>query len=389
MAPSNRSPNRDNYPIMKGHVLFMREGTSVWRHLGNVPMFQYKPTTTTLDHFSAMEGIKHKDLIVVLTKGGEIKLRMDEFTDANMALNLMGDVHGVPAIAAFQIFTITAANNALNTETITIDGKVYTFQTVLTNVNGNVLIGVDKAATLANLSAAINLGAGAGTLYAASTTLHPTVSANGLSPLTVTAKTAGTAGNALATTDTVTNGSWGAATLTGGTNEDLTGDLTVSIFTENTIRGALRFYATNEIGPKWDFDFPGVDILPSGTTDLIGDTFGEIEITGDVVPVSGVYGTGTQLNVARAPQNLPNQTPYIVGTAKVGVTLTANEGVWRFMTAYAYQWKKGGVDIVGAVNRAYTPVIGDVGGILTVAVTAINATGSNTALSDPTVAVAA
>jgi hypothetical protein len=108
-----------------------------------------------------------------------------------------------------------------------------------------------------------------------------------------------------------------------------------------------------------------------------------------VVPVSGVYGTGTQLNVARAPQNLPNQTPYIVGTAKVGVTLTANEGVWRFMTAYSYQWKKGGVDIVGATNRAYTPVVGDVGGILTVAVTAINALGSNTALSDPTVAVAA
>jgi hypothetical protein len=101
-------------------------------------------------------------------------------------------------------------------ETVTIDGKVYTFKTALTDVDGNVLIGASFATALANLSAAINLGAGAGTLYAASTTLHPTVVGNGASPLVVTAKISGAGGNAITTTETGANLSWGGATLSGG-----------------------------------------------------------------------------------------------------------------------------------------------------------------------------
>jgi hypothetical protein len=41
--------------------------------------------------------------------------------------------------------------------------------------------------------------------------------------INVTALTAGAAGNAIATTDTVTLGSWGASTLVGGSNDDGTG----------------------------------------------------------------------------------------------------------------------------------------------------------------------
>ncbi len=63
----------------------------------------------------------------------------------------------------------------LNTETITVDGKAYTYQDTLTNVDGNVHIGADAEASLDNLVAAINLGAGAGTDYATLMTLHPTV----------------------------------------------------------------------------------------------------------------------------------------------------------------------------------------------------------------------
>lgn len=114
--------------------------------------------------------------------------------------------------------TLTLVGTPLNSETVTIGGKVYTFQTVLTNVNGHVLIGATLSASLANLGAAINLGAGAGTTYAAATTLHPTVSA--LPPigsaLLVYAKVGGVAGNLIATTETLTNGSFGAATLLGG-----------------------------------------------------------------------------------------------------------------------------------------------------------------------------
>lgn len=68
--------------------------------------------------------------------------------------------------------TVTLSANPANGNTVTIAGVTYTFQTVLTNVAGNVLIGVDTTATIANLVAAINLGAGSGTTYAAATT-HP------------------------------------------------------------------------------------------------------------------------------------------------------------------------------------------------------------------------
>jgi hypothetical protein len=119
-------------------------------------------------------------------------------------------------IQASGILTLVA--NPLNTETVTIDAKVYTFQTVLTNVDGNVLIGATASDSLDNLLAAITLGTGSGTLYAAATTPHPTVSALILTALTmrVVALIGGPGGNLIATTETLTSGSFGAATLGGG-----------------------------------------------------------------------------------------------------------------------------------------------------------------------------
>ncbi|KKM07594.1 hypothetical protein LCGC14_1732380, partial [marine sediment metagenome] len=60
-------------------------------------------------------------------------------------------------------------------ETVTIGSKTYTFQGTLTNVDGNVHIGANALASLANLRDAINLWSGAGTNYASSMTLHPEV----------------------------------------------------------------------------------------------------------------------------------------------------------------------------------------------------------------------
>jgi len=114
--------------------------------------------------------------------------------------------------------TLTFAGNAGNGETVTIGAKTYTFQTVLTDVNGNVFIGASASDSLDNLIAAIMLGAGSGVSYAAATTLHPTATAVAGTgdTLVATAKTGGTGGNALVSTSTVTGGTWGAVTLTGG-----------------------------------------------------------------------------------------------------------------------------------------------------------------------------
>jgi hypothetical protein len=117
--------------------------------------------------------------------------------------------------------TLTATANFANGETVTTGTKTYTFQTVLTNVDGNVLIGATASDSLDNLIAAINLGAGSGTVYAAATTANGFVSA-AAGPgdtMIATALVSGTQGNTIATTETAANASWGAATLTGGAGD--------------------------------------------------------------------------------------------------------------------------------------------------------------------------
>lgn len=122
--------------------------------------------------------------------------------------------------------TLTLTGNALNTETVVIGAKTYTFQTALTNSDGNVLIGADASASIDNLIAAINLASGAGTTYAASTTRNAYVSAaaGAGDTMVVTARFAGVEGNLVTTTETLTNGSWGGATLASGS-----GSLTLAI----------------------------------------------------------------------------------------------------------------------------------------------------------------
>lgn len=121
--------------------------------------------------------------------------------------------------------TLTASVNFSNAETVTLGSKIFTLQTTLTNVDGHVKIGATLTASLLNLKNAINATGGvSGTDYAAATTEHPTIeaTASNATTLSVRAKLGGTAGNALASTETATSASFGAATLTGGTNSTVT-----------------------------------------------------------------------------------------------------------------------------------------------------------------------
>lgn len=85
--------------------------------------------------------------------------------------------------------------------------------------------------------------------------------------------------------------------------------------------------------------------------------------------------------------------PVISGSPVVGSTLTASQGSWTgFPTpTYAYQWKKDAVAISGATSTTYVPVTGDIGGVITVTVTATNsqAPGGVAATSAGTAAVTA
>lgn len=125
-------------------------------------------------------------------------------------------------VAASSTFTITG--QPANNETVTVGGKTYTFQTTLTNVDGNVKIAATAALSLTNLYNAINLTGGVpGTDYATAMTANTQVTAGTLTATTfiATAQIAGTVGNSIATTDTYALGSWTGATLSGGTGISL------------------------------------------------------------------------------------------------------------------------------------------------------------------------
>lgn len=117
--------------------------------------------------------------------------------------------------------TLTTSTQPSDTNTITIGSKVYTLQSSLTNVDGHVKIAASEALTLVNLLHAINATGGTpGTDYAAAMTANPSAeaTASAAHTLSIRALVAGTAGNAIATTDTLTAGGDGfaAATLLGG-----------------------------------------------------------------------------------------------------------------------------------------------------------------------------
>ncbi|WP_206377374.1 hypothetical protein [Sphingobium sp. TB-6] len=89
---------------------------------------------------------------------------------------------------------------------------------------------------------------------------------------------------------------------------------------------------------------------------------------------------------------IPRNTvaPAITGTAQVGQTLTVTNGTWAGNSAtYARQWRANGVNIGGATATTYVPVSGDVGKVITCVVTATNSTGSASATSNASAAVAA
>jgi len=120
------------------------------------------------------------------------------------------------ATASNGTFTLTAL--PANGDTVTIGTKTYTWATAINNgIDGEVLIDATPFLAISNMIAAIVLGAGAGTFYSTATTLHPDAKAvlgTGDS-MDVTARRPGADGN-LILLETVANGSWNQATLTGG-----------------------------------------------------------------------------------------------------------------------------------------------------------------------------
>lgn len=187
-----------------------------------------------------------------------------------------------PAVGAQGKFTLTV--NPTNGETITIGSKTYTWQTTLTNVDGNIAIGASLAISQQNLIDAINLTGTPGTQYAAAMVEHAQVSADTVwsaNALIITAKTGGVAGNSIATTDTCANGSFDAATLgttRAGVDESDADSIAVpfSVFgmsnqSGNNLYDYFRNYWNENNGVE-DLNYPPM-YFPGTLRDMAASTF--------------------------------------------------------------------------------------------------------------------
>jgi hypothetical protein len=127
--------------------------------------------------------------------------------------------------SVFATGTITSSGvNVSNNDTVTIDGRVFTFKTALTPAANEVLIGASAAASLTNLVAAINLQGVSGTNYGAGTLPPAGVYASAVTAtvVTLTARRGGTTGNSLALAKTAATLTVSGATLSGGSGSDST-----------------------------------------------------------------------------------------------------------------------------------------------------------------------
>jgi hypothetical protein len=253
------APSPNNYFIGKGIVVIKRDGQTTFKDMGNAPEFEFTPNTDTLDHFSSREGVKTKDKTVVLSKGGDLRILMEEATPENLGLLICGSVD-----------------------------------------------------------------------YS-----------NPASPK-------------------------------------------VNIFDLNATGAEVRFYATNEVGPKWDGVFSGVDFLPSGSFQPISNEWGQLEITGQIRTVNDEFGYFQLRDPASvAPFNIAEPVITAEDGLTVGDTLTASTGTWLNKTGvtYTYQWNRNGVAIGGATAATHVIVAPDVHALITVVVTATSTNGSDTATS--------
>ncbi len=352
-----------NYTLGRGKVYFSRfkgltQIPSGFFYIGNTPEFNLTIESENLDHFSSDEGIREKDDSVPLEVNRTGSLITDNIDPKNVALFFFGSADIVTQLSAsnqaetlddilkghsyklgsttanpagyfgisplgFSVVTagvtLVKATGALTFsgvgtagDTITIGSTVYTLRAAPVSPY-DVDIGATATDTAANLVAAINAAAGAGSTYGTGTVAHPDVTAtNTAGVVNVTAREGGTPSNSIATLESGSMSSWGGATLSGGTggafvegtdyevNYD-TGQLTILstgsivsgtdldvvfsvrastrdriISGSEPVEGAMQYIAHNPKGKNFDYYLPWVKITPNGDYALKGDEWQQI-----------------------------------------------------------------------------------------------------------------
>jgi hypothetical protein len=79
----------------------------------------------------------------------------------------------------------------------------------------------------------------------------------------------------------------------------------IDILGTPVIYGAVKFVGTNDIGPNWTIEFPLVKLSPSKAISLIANTWGTVDLEGDVLfdQRTGTFGTAT-VSLPNSPANI-------------------------------------------------------------------------------------
>lgn len=226
-------------------------------------------------------------------------VRVTDGTDAAATIA----VASTAALSATGTFTETSTNNFINNDALQIGSVTYTFQSALTNVAGHVLLGANFALSAANLLAAITLGAGAGTTYAAATVANTSATATSTATtIAVSALTPGTAGNSVPTVYTAAGtsaGTFGAAALSGGAAA-IVGITLSGFYTGSTGNGikATISSGTKASSFKLILSLPGYPI----------EVFDNITGTGNALWVAMAAAVNSGQSTARGPSALCTAT---------------------------------------------------------------------------------
>jgi hypothetical protein len=146
-----------------------------------------------------------------------VAISIPEFgVEADVTSDPSGEINGND-LADKAVATLTTTGNAVAAETVTIGAVTYTWRASVTTTANEVLVGANASASLDNLKSAVNAD-GNTAVYGSLTVANPTVGAGAKTATTLVlyAKTGGTAGNSLASTETMTNASFGGTTFAGG-----------------------------------------------------------------------------------------------------------------------------------------------------------------------------
>lgn len=80
-----------------------------------------------------------------------------------------------------------------------------------------------------------------------------------------------------------------------GSSATVLGKEVIQIFDNAAVACQIKFTGNNDVGPKYEWIFTSVDIIPSSSINLISDEWATIELTGECGATAGSFGTVSEL----------------------------------------------------------------------------------------------